>query len=830
MKTPGAKAPDRKWGWKMKHLKRILVLLFIMSLLLTTACNSGKTEKNTSGRTGRYIETDITPPVDGWLMSFVTADGSIVCFSAGLQTRYDSSDGGKSWNESPGPARNSAEKTERFSFIRSGTLLPDGRLLAYLQNEGLTLISPDGDSEHYTVADIDAALSGGENVTVTLLQSLGNDRLLLEYMIGGMSVIDGRPIGQPDQSGSIQPGETLGSSVPGSSGPITVSAPDAGSGQAAEPGPGPQRGNPQDGSRQSGNSTMSFDSMSRKSSLCELSTGKLIAELPSENTYAAAADDEFLYILSAQGSINKYDLKDGSSIRGNTVSLGGGGRGNNMFAMPGMAGGVITVSGDGGLYALYDGNLLLCGTGGDIDTVLEGSAYSIGSPNGSAASVFALADGSIIVSMLENMQSNRLYKYTWDENAEINPDKTLSVWSLEENAFVRAAIAELRKKNPDSYISYEVATGGDNAVSSADAIKTLNTRLLNGSGPDVIILDGCPVASYADRGILLELSSLVDTGDIYRNLISSYITNGKMYCIPTQFIMPALLGSSEELEKARTLDDLVNLVVSGNDTTAIRPGAGAGPFSGVAEEDRAELYFEDLSELCNIMWMSGAPAIIKDNALDTGALRQYLTAIKSISDKYALTDADAGSPFGIGVAFASGGRATALSGSLVRYTSRMTNLGAFSASNLMLLQLTMDRAGSDMAPFPGLVQGAWRPSTVAGISADTKVGDFAVEFLKAMLSVDVQQINYGAGLPVTKAGIAAQIKAMNDLLEDTDREPFDIDMDALIGTLNEPSVNDTTLTDMMWGSVEKLCKGENDVEGAVREIEQNVKNYLAERA
>ena len=332
----------------------------------------------------------------------------------------------------------------------------------------------------------------------------------------------------------------------------------------------------------------------------------------------------------------------------------------------------------------------------------------------------------------------------------------------------------------------------------------------------------------------MDLSALVDVGDVYQNLLSSYITDGKMYCLPTQLYMPALMGSQEALAKAQTLDDLVNLVVNGNDTPAGRSGPGGGGgggfFTGIPEDERAELYFENLSELCNIMWMSGAPAIIKDNSLDTDALRQYLTAIKAISDKYDLTSADAGGAFGIGVAFASGGRATALSGSLVRYTSQMTNYGAFSAGNLMLLQLTMDRGGSEMAPFPGLVPGAWQPSTVAGISADTKVADFAVEFLRTMLSVDVQQINYGEGLPVTREGIAAQIKIMNDMLAESDRGTFDVDMDSLIERLSAPSADDTILTEMMWVTVERLCKGETGVEGAVREIEQNVKNYLAERA
>ena len=831
----------------MKYFKIIICLMLAACLLLTVACNSGKEDKNAPERPGRYVETDVTPPIDGWFMSFLNGDGDIVCFSMGLQTRCDSSDGGESWNVSPGPAASSARNTERYMNIRSGALLPDGRLLAYIEDEGLTLISPDGGSDHFPVAEIDAVRGGDEVVSFSLMQSLGSDRLLLSFTIMQMSIIGGRPIGQPGHSGGVRIDGTEDSSVTvdsvtvAGSGPVTVSGPEPiqGSGPVIVSDPEPIQGSGPDGQGtgedeqdrgpMGGSATAFGSAMSNKIALYELSSGRLISELPVDFAFAATSDDEALYVMDAQGNISKYNLTDGSPVRGSAVNLASGRRGSS-FTMPGMMGGVLAAAGDGSMYALYDGNLLFCGANGNIDTIMEGTAYSIGGPNSTAVSVYAFDDGSFIVNVLESMQENRLFKYVWDENAGINPDKTLKVWSLEENAFVRAAIAELRKKNPDSFITYEVAMSGDNAVSSADAIKTLNTQLLGGSGPDVIILDGCPAGSYAGRGILLELSSLVDTGDIYQNLISPYIADGKLYSIPTQFMMPALLGSAEDLEKARTLDALVNLVVNGNDTSVIRPGAGAAPFSSIPEEERAELFFDDLSELCNIMWMSGAPAIIRDNILDTDALRIYLTAIKSISDKYYLTGTDEENSFGIGVAFSSGGRATTLSGSLVRYTSRMTNYGAFAADNLMLLQLTMDRAGSEMAPFPGLLSGAWRPSTVAGISADSKVQSFAAEFLETMLSVAVQQINYGEGLPVTRAGISAQIQEMNKLMEDTDREPFGLDMDAIIGTLSELSVNDSTLTEMMWGSVERMCKGETDIEGAVREIEQNVRNYLAERS
>jgi hypothetical protein len=555
---------------------------------------------------------------------------------------------------------------------------------------------------------------------------------------------------------------------------------------------------------------------------------------------SAAAYNDSLYVMDMQGSVREYSLKDGSSSGSNVINLGGGSSGGgasgdvrlaDMPRISGMGNYALAAGGDGSLYSLYDGNLLRRAADGAIETVLEGVAYSIGVPNSSVISVLLPADGSIIVNMNENMQECRLYRYKWDENAAVDPAKTLSVWSLEDNACVRAAISALRKKNPDSYITYEVAAGGNNAVSASDAIKTLNTRLLNGSGPDVIILDGCPVESYAGKGMLLDLSSLVDTGDMYHNLLAPYITDGKMYCFPTQFMMPALMGGMNELSKAQTLDELVNLVVNGKDAADSSPGVSQSPFTSIPMEDRAELYFNDLKELCGVMWISAASAIVKDNTLDTVALKQYLEAVKAISDKYKLIDDLGTSPrIGMSVAFVGGGKAAELPGSLVRYSSQMTKYGAFTVENYMLMQLMMDRGDADMKLFPGLAPGAWAPSTLASVSVDSKVADFAVQLLNAMLSVEVQQINYGTGLPITKTGTAEQIKVLNERRMESGRGTFDFDCDALISGLRAPSVCDTVLEDMIQSSVDKLCSGKTDVDGAVKEIEQNIKNYLAERS
>ena len=52
-------------------------------------------------------------------------------------------------------------------------------------------------------------------------------------------------------------------------------------------------------------------------------------------------------------------------------------------------------------------------------------------------------------------------------------------------------------------VEYEAAIGEGSAVTAQDAIKNLNTRLLNGDGPDVMLLDGCPAENYAARGMLI---------------------------------------------------------------------------------------------------------------------------------------------------------------------------------------------------------------------------------------------------------------------------------------------------------------------------------------
>ncbi len=86
----------------------------------------------------------------------------------------------------------------------------------------------------------------------------------------------------------------------------------------------------------------------------------------------------------------------------------------------------------------------------------------------------------------------------------------------------------------------------DESVTREDALKKLNTELLSGSGPDILILDGINIDVYAEKGVLTDLSDVVKEADskggLYTNLIAPFYQGEQLYALPVQFGIPVLAG------------------------------------------------------------------------------------------------------------------------------------------------------------------------------------------------------------------------------------------------------------------------------------------------
>jgi|GEM_PF-769940 len=804
--------------------------VLVMALIVAAACGGGAitldadtrdtlnigAAANTPGSThnagvlgernvGRYVEHDITPPTDA-LAFVVTQDDAIIAFSEGLRTRFDSTDYGASWQTSPGPGGDG----DRFESVQSMSILPDGRLLVFMNGYGLLAVSNDGTTEHIPNASLDAGIADGDDFNVNFLQVLPDGNIMIRYSVDWIA----RFMREHDMENFIGP-----------------------------------------------------DMFQDEDETNDIIYEETDAEYDEDADDDEANDeDEDTENMASGGTVNRWSVAEGGgqrvveggrAVRQSTVSGVGGSSmmigGMDVFAIYNQSGQQLQefhefmgisfygITHDGHPIAMMEQNLISIEDINNFNTLVAGSAFAFASQNTMVRTVDMINQDCLIIKVqtidFEAMAvSGRLLRYTWDETAITDTNQTITIWALHDNPLVRAAITTLWQNNPNADITFEVALTGDDAVTASDAIRTLNTQLLSGRGPDIIILDGLPLDAYAGRGMLLNLAGRVDTGDVYANLLAAYTTSGAQYVIPTQFSIPMLMGAAEHMDLATDLQTLVAMIEAGNPVPAMR--MTAGPLGGTPYEDRAVISFNDFDELFDTLWNVSANELIVNNRVNTDALREFLSAAQRIAQKYNLS---APSEYGmmgqVGVfVSASGGgggmnqRANMISGSVMQFMMETTHLAAHTLDSVMLIQTLLRRDGVELSQFPGLTEGAWVPSTLVGVSADTQVQDFAIEFINTMLSLEIQIMNHGLGLPVSQAAVQAQIDQINQTFSEMGMPEFELDIDAIVAGLTSPVFLETTIRNTILGAALQLAEGRLDLEGAVQAIEQNLRTYLAERS
>lgn len=129
-------------------------------------------------------------------------------------------------------------------------------------------------------------------------------------------------------------------------------------------------------------------------------------------------------------------------------------------------------------------------------------------------------------------EQSKLYLLEWGAPKEEKdaPKEKLRIYSLKGRT-IRQAATLFQEKHPELEVTYEIGYTGENGVTLPDAIRTLNTELMAGEGPDILILDGLPADSYVDKGILEDLTDLVepDKEKYFYNMISAYNGGGSIY-------------------------------------------------------------------------------------------------------------------------------------------------------------------------------------------------------------------------------------------------------------------------------------------------------------
>lgn len=280
--------------------------------------------------------------------------------------------------------------------------------------------------------------------------------------------------------------------------------------------------------------------------LCVLDAeGNRIQELETSRLQSSIAiyGNKIATIAPEGKAVRIYDLSDGSHV--------------DWAYEIGKRSTHLTFAQDGALYLADATGIHRHALDGTLwEGIVDGSSASMGISNNYLTSL-AVAGGErdeLYVSIYKMDGASELFRYAFDPEAARTADIELNVFSLYDNEIVRNAIVAFSRVRSDVKVNYTATMKMKGGGTEQDYIKALNTELLAGNGPDVILLDGLPADSYVEKGVLQDLSAIVDGAEpMLENVRKAYEKDGKLYSVPLALGVPLVLARSGGYA---TLDEL----------------------------------------------------------------------------------------------------------------------------------------------------------------------------------------------------------------------------------------------------------------------------------
>ncbi len=272
--------------------------------------------------------------------------------------------------------------------------------------------------------------------------------------------------------------------------------------------------------------------------------------------------------------------------------------------------GVIYIAGEKGLHRHVIG-------GSAMEQIIDGSRCTFSNPSYEITGMVMLADNTF----LTLFSNARLARYVYDSDVATVPDDRLKVYSLKENDTIRQAVALYQKAYPDIAVEYEIGMEEGGSVTREDALKSLNTKIMAGEGPDVLILDDMPLDSYIEKGILMDLStvlgSLSGEEEVFGSIVQAMKEDEKVYAMPCEIQIPVMMGAEKYISQLKDLESIANMMEE------LRKDNPGKDLLGICTEKGIMRYFA----------MSCVPAWTTESGeLDSETIAQFLEQTKRIYD------------------------------------------------------------------------------------------------------------------------------------------------------------------------------------------------------
>lgn len=473
--------------------------------------------------------------------------------------------------------------------------------------------------------------------------------------------------------------------------------------------------------------------------------------------------------------------------------------------------------------------------GGMLEKVLEGSLCALGDPSQNIFGMLTLSGNRFLVLYLDAVGM-----FSYDADAPALPEKELRVYSLKKDDVVQQAVRLFLKEHPDVYVNYEVGLDENTGQTTEDVIKTLNIEILAGHGPDVLILDGFPLNSYIEKGLLKDISGILEKAEekeaFFHNIANAFETDEGLFVIPMRCRIPAMIGPEDEMKGTEDLKGLVDA------SESLRRKKADGSVTGTKAE-RPTL---------RLLAMSSAPAWEnEDGSVNLEEIEEFFVQAKRFFEAES-AGLDAKEQEAWSEVYLSGPNGTMRNDAWMLIDNNAYQ--AFLEENRMglgyvndmwamgiLLAACKEGDGLQCDTLKGQSQQVFYPYTIAGISASSKETELAEQFVETMLSADAASLD---GFSVNRVAEEENVRAYNDVegnilsaMMGNDQKQMIIyrltegEIDWIYGVLENlrtPYLQNETLETAVLETGEKFLRGELELEAAVREVQSRVKLSMAE--
>lgn len=554
-----------------------------------------------------------------------------------------------------------------------------------------------------------------------------------------------------------------------------------------------------------------------------------------ETLMAVGADRLYLYDLEQEKLRPQDETVDAylrQALVNGTVSYTGGGYPVTVTGSPEED--VVYIAGEDGMYRHVLG-------GSVMEQVIDGALSTLGDTGSVLYRVKVLADQEFLAVF---QPSVGLVHYRFDADIPSMPEQEIRIYSLREDRSIRQAVTVYKRTHPDIYVRYEVGLEQEGGMTEEDALKRLNTQVLAGEGPDVLLLDGLPMETYIEKGMLKDLRPVLDEEEaLFSNIKESFAgTDGAIYTMPMCIRVPLLVGDRESLGR---MDDLAGIA---EETGRIRAGYPAGGIFGIYDPDC----------LLRLFGMVSSPAWTNESGQpDEGKIAEYLELVRQIYE----TELAGAVPEQVSRLEAEEQEMASYGTDVSEYRMGVCNNvleivrdHAMAAGGYVNgIQLCLDNVTSavrgdetlDWRIFDGQAADPFLPSALVGISARTEQPEEAEDFVRLVFGADVQSGLYN-GFPVNREAYEAHFDAQEDhgsngsmllAMDDGSEREFELywpdqaeqeQFTDCVEQLRTPVMTDSYLCELVYENGVRVLKGEQSAEEGAAEIVRKASIYLAE--